>query len=170
MSEKTAPSADNWISGMISGMAEDSQRFSFRTPECHQRKWCTLSAESWSCFVAQNSGNILPIALGKSRLHDPSGAGNPGLMESKMVRKLLLTLPLLVIPGVARAEMGGGTDRDRVNLQVEAMMRDGRWERAVAEGRANRQAFEALRQAQARFSQPATRYTASDGTGRRARN
>jgi hypothetical protein len=133
-------------------------------------RWCTLIAQSWFCLVAQDSGKILPIALGKSRLHHPSGAGNPGLMESKMLGKLLLTLPLLVIPGVALAEMGGGTDRDRVNLQVEAMMRDGRWERAIAEGRANRQAFEALRQAQARFSQPATRYTASDGTGWRSRD
>jgi hypothetical protein len=90
-------------------------------------------------------------------------------MESNMLRKLLLTLPLL-LPGMALAEMGGKTDRDRVNREVEAMMRDGRWERAIAEGRANKQVFEALRQAQARFSQPATRYTASDGTGRRATN
>jgi hypothetical protein len=88
-------------------------------------------------------------------------------MESKMLRKLLLTLPLLVLPDMALAEMGGGTDRDRVNLQVQAMMRDGRWERAIAEGRANRQAFEALRQAKVQISQPATGYTASDVAGRR---
>ena len=87
-----------------------------------------------------------------------------------MLRKLLLTLPLLVLPDMALAEMGGGTDRDRVNLQVQAMMRDGRWERAIAEGRANRQAFDALRQAQVQISQPATGYTASDVAGRRARN
>jgi hypothetical protein len=86
-----------------------------------------------------------------------------------MFRKLLLTLPLLLTPGMALAEMGGGTDRDRVNLQIQAMMRDGRWERAIAEGRANRQAFEALRQAQARFLQPATRYTASDVARQRVR-
>jgi hypothetical protein len=69
-------------------------------------------------------------------------------MESKMLRKLLLPLPLLVLPDMALAEMGGGTDRDRVNLQ----------------------AFDALRQAQVQISQPATGYTASDVAGRRARN
>ncbi|MBQ0822617.1 hypothetical protein KBI52_20735 [Microvirga sp. HBU67558] len=78
-----------------------------------------------------------------------------------MFRKIVLTLPLLLLPSIAVAEMGGKTDRDRVNREVETMMRDGRWERAIAEGRANKQAFEALRQAQARFSQPATGYTAS---------
>jgi len=91
-------------------------------------------------------------------------------MESNMLRKLLLTLPLLIIPGIALTEMGGGTDRDRVNLQVQAMQRDGRWEQAIAEGRANRQAFEALRQARAQISQPATGYPASDVAGRRASN
>src|SRR5918997_988102 len=88
-------------------------------------------------------------------------ATGSGLLESKMFRKLLLTLPLLVLPGLASAENMGPAG-DRVTREVEAMMRDGRWERTIAEGRANRQAFEALRQAQARFSQPATRYTASD--------
>ena len=87
-----------------------------------------------------------------------------------MFRKLLLTLPLLVLPGLAQAEMGGGTDRDRVNLQIEAMMRDGRWERAIAEGRANRQAFEALRQAQYRMRRPATGYTATRSTHSLIRN
>jgi hypothetical protein len=91
-------------------------------------------------------------------------------MEINMFRKLLLTLPLLVLPGVALAEMGGDTDRERVRLEVEAMMRDGRWERAIAEGRANKQAFEALRQAQDRMRQPETRYTASEVARRRARN
>ena len=86
-----------------------------------------------------------------------------------MFRKLLLTLPLLVLPGLVSAENMGPAG-DRVTREVEAMMRDGRWERAIAEGRANRLAFEALRQAQARVSQPATRYTASDVASRRARN
>ena len=99
----------------------------------------------------------------------PQEPAYTGLMESKMLRKLLLTLPLLVLPDMALAEMGGGTDRDRVNLQVQAMMRDGRWERTIAEGRSNRLAFEALRQAQARVSQPATRYTTSDAVRRRAK-
>ncbi|UVF22667.1 hypothetical protein HPT29_028045 (plasmid) [Microvirga terrae] len=78
-----------------------------------------------------------------------------------MLRKRLLTLPLLVLPGMALAEMGGGTDRDQVNREVEAMMRDGRWERAIAEGRANKQVFEALHQAENRMRQLATGYTAS---------
>jgi hypothetical protein len=50
------------------------------------------------------------------------------------------------------------------------MQRDGRWERAIAEGRANRQAFEALRQTQARVSQPASQYAASDDARWRTRN
>jgi hypothetical protein len=79
-----------------------------------------------------------------------------------MFRKLLLTLPLLVLPGFALAENMGPAG-DRITREVEAMMRDGRWERTIAEGRANKQAFEALRQAQARVSQPAIRYTTSDG-------
>ncbi|QRM33759.1 hypothetical protein [Microvirga sp. VF16] len=78
-----------------------------------------------------------------------------------MFRKIALTLPLLLLPSIALAEMGGKTDRDRVNREVEAMMRDGRWERAIAEGRANKQAFEALRQAEDRMRPPATEYTAS---------
>jgi hypothetical protein len=82
-------------------------------------------------------------------------------MENSMLRKLLLTLPLLFLPGMALAEKGD-TDRERVNREIEAMMRDGRWERAIAEGRANKQAFEALRQAQDRMRQPATGYTASE--------
>ena len=78
-----------------------------------------------------------------------------------MSRQLLLTLLLLLLPGMALAKQGGKIDRDRVNREVEAMMRDGRWERAIAEGRANKQAFEALRQAEDRMQQPATEYTAS---------
>ena len=96
-------------------------------------------------------------------------ATGSGLLESKMFRKLLLTLPLLVVPGLASAENMGPAG-DRVTREVEAMQRDGRWERAIAEGRANKQAFEALRQAQARVSQPAIRYTASDVANRRDRN
>ena len=56
--------------------------------------------------------------------------------------------------------MGGSTDRDRVRLEVEAMQRDGRWEHAIAAGRANKEAFEALRQTQDQLRPPATRYTA----------
>jgi len=85
-----------------------------------------------------------------------------------MFRTLLLTLPILVLPGFALAENMGPAG-DRITREVEAMMRDGRWERTIAEGRANRLAFEALRQAQARVSQPATRYTTSDAVRRRAK-
>jgi hypothetical protein len=35
-----------------------------------------------------------------------------------------------------------------VQREVEAMQRDGRWEKLLAEGRANRLAFEAMRQAE----------------------
>lgn len=87
-----------------------------------------------------------------------------------MLKKLVLILLLLVLPGVALAEVGGGTDRDRVNQEVEPMMRDGRWERAIAEGRANRQAFEALSQDHGQLRQPATRYTDSETARWRARH
>ncbi|QRM35171.1 hypothetical protein [Microvirga sp. VF16] len=87
-----------------------------------------------------------------------------------MFRKLLLTLPLLFLPGMALAEMGSKIDRDRVNREVEAMQRDGRWERAIAEGRANKQAFETLRQAQNHMRQPTTEYTVSEPARRRARH
>jgi hypothetical protein len=41
------------------------------------------------------------------------------------------------------------------------MQRDGRWERAIADGQANREAFDALLPGH----QPATRYTASEPIG-----
>ena len=63
-----------------------------------------------------------------------------------MRKILLVALCLVSLPGLAMAK-GSGTDRDRVNREVEAMQRDGRWERAIAEGRANKQALEELRQA-----------------------
>ncbi|PVE24211.1 hypothetical protein DC522_12110 [Microvirga sp. KLBC 81] len=87
-----------------------------------------------------------------------------------MLGKLLLILPLLVLPDIALAKRGGGSDRDQVNRQIEAMMRDGRWERLIAEGRANKQAFEALLQAQDQLRQPATGYTATDAARQRAGN
>ncbi len=40
-----------------------------------------------------------------------------------------------------------GSDRGEVNRQVEAMQQDGRWAQAIAEGQANKQAFEELQQA-----------------------
>jgi len=87
-----------------------------------------------------------------------------------MLGKLLLILPLLVLPDIAMAKKGGGSDRDQVNRQIEAMMRDGRWERLIAEGRANRQAFEALLEAQCRPLQPTAEYATSDTAHRSAGN
>ena len=60
---------------------------------------------------------------------------------------LIAALGLATLSGAALAEPGGGGDLDRVRRGVEAMQRDGRWEQAIAEGRANKQAFEELRQA-----------------------
>ena len=57
-----------------------------------------------------------------------------------MTKKLLLALPFVLLPNIAFAEPGSGTDLYRVNREVEAMQRDGRWERLLAEGQANRQA------------------------------
>jgi hypothetical protein len=56
-----------------------------------------------------------------------------------MTKKLLLTLPFALLPTIAFAEPGSGTDLYRVNREVEALQRDGRWERLLAEGQANRQ-------------------------------
>jgi hypothetical protein len=55
-----------------------------------------------------------------------------------MTKKLLLALPFVLLPNLAFAEPGSGTDLYRVNREVEAMQRDGRWERLLAEGQANR--------------------------------
>jgi hypothetical protein len=71
------------------------------------------------------------------------------------MKKFLFALPLVLLPGVAMADPGSGTDLYQVNRQVEAMQRDGRWDRLIAEGQANKQAFEAMRQ------QPSARFTAS---------
>jgi hypothetical protein len=90
-------------------------------------------------------------------------------MECNMFRKILLILPLLLLPGLASAENMGPAG-DKITRDVEAMMKDGRWERTIAEGRANRLAFEALRQAENRVRQPATGYTATQPTYSRTRN
>jgi len=58
---------------------------------------------------------------------------------------LLVALLLVVLPSIASAESGSGTDLYRVNREVEAMMRDGRWQRLLDEGQANKQAFDRLR-------------------------
>jgi hypothetical protein len=82
-----------------------------------------------------------------------------------MPKMLLLVLTLVSLPGLALAEPGSGTDRTRVNTAVEAMQRDGRWERLIAEGRANKRAFEDLRQAEQRVQTP----TATGSVGARPR-
>jgi hypothetical protein len=66
------------------------------------------------------------------------GGTETGGMESVMTKKLLLALPFVLLPNVAFAEPGSGTDLYRVHREVEAMQRDGRWERLLAEGQANR--------------------------------
>jgi hypothetical protein len=66
-----------------------------------------------------------------------------------MKKKLLLALPLMLLPSLAVAVgPGSGTDLPKVQREVEAMQRDGRWEKAIADGQANRLAFEAMRQAE----------------------
>jgi hypothetical protein len=69
-----------------------------------------------------------------------------------MTTKLLLALPLVLLPSLAVAQRGGGpgsgTDLPKVLREVEAMQRDGRWAKAIADGQANRLAFEAMRQAE----------------------
>ncbi len=86
-----------------------------------------------------------------------------------MSKKLFLVLPLLLLPSLALAQAnGGGTDRDRLNREVEAMQRDGRWQRLLAEGQANRLAFERMRQAeQAGSSQTVFSAQAPERTRRR---
>lgn len=82
-----------------------------------------------------------------------------------MSLKLLAVLALVAAPSVATAS-GNGSDRDRVNREITAMQADGRWEQLIAEGRANKEAFEALRGAQHRTST----YTATQDTRPRRRN
>ncbi|RDI58638.1 hypothetical protein [Microvirga subterranea] len=78
-----------------------------------------------------------------------------------MRKILLVVLGLVSLSGPAMAEKGSGTDRDEVLRKVEAMQRNGSWEKAIAEGRANKDAFEALQRGQAP--------TAPGFTGRRPR-
>ena len=59
-----------------------------------------------------------------------------------MNKTFLLTAMLAIVPATTFADPGGGTDMSRVNREIEVMTRDGRWDRLVAEGRANKQAFD----------------------------
>lgn len=64
-----------------------------------------------------------------------------------MNKSIFLALPFVLLTGGALAQNGpgSGTDMLRVNREIEAMTRDGRWERLLEEGRANKQAFENLK-------------------------
>jgi hypothetical protein len=64
----------------------------------------------------------------------------------------------ILLPSLALAESTGPAG-DRVSREVEAMQRDGRWEKLLAEGRANKQAFELSRQAGQQMQQPAITYS-----------
>jgi len=69
-------------------------------------------------------------------------------MESGTMRNLLLVLSLVALfPNLAAADPGSGTDLPKVQRETEAMQRDGRWEKLLAEGQANKQAFETLKRA-----------------------
>lgn len=97
---------------------------------------------------------------------NPARTGFAIQIRENDVRKILLAaLGLVFLPGLAMAEKGSGTDRDKVLLDVEAMRRDGRWDKAIAEGRANREAFEAQQRVLQRGQAPA----APGSTGRRPR-
>ncbi len=77
-----------------------------------------------------------------------------------MMKTILWILPFVLVPTLAIAQPGSGTDLTKVQREIEAMQRDGRWERLLAEGEANKQAFEAMRQAERR-AQPSPVYTSS---------
>ena len=62
------------------------------------------------------------------------------------IHTLLIALSLTALPSLASAQPGSGTDLYRVQREWEQMMRDGRYQRLLEEGRANREAFERLRE------------------------
>ena len=59
--------------------------------------------------------------------------------------KILIALTLAALPSLAAAQPGSGTDLYRVQREWEQMMRDGRYQRLLEEGRANREAYERQR-------------------------
>lgn len=70
---------------------------------------------------------------------------------------LVLTLFAAFIPVAAHAETGGVDSKAHQSvIESYAMMRDGRLERAMEEQRANKEAFEALKQRE--MQQPSTGY------------
>jgi hypothetical protein len=69
-----------------------------------------------------------------------------------MTRKILLSVLFFSIAGVAQAQQSGpgpgsGSDMYRVMREEQAMQRDGRYERLMEEARANKEAFDRLKQA-----------------------
>ncbi len=62
-----------------------------------------------------------------------------------MTKTILVALSLAVLPSMASAQPGSGTDFHRVNREVDEMMQDGRWQRLLDESQANRQAAERVR-------------------------
>lgn len=80
-----------------------------------------------------------------------------------MTGKLILAALLVLVPGFASAEPGSGSDLHRVNRAVEAMQRDGRWDRLIAEGQANKQATSG------QASRPTAVFTATAPNARRRR-
>ena len=86
-----------------------------------------------------------------------------------MSKTFVLTLPLVLLPGLALAEgPGSGTDLPKVQREVESMQRDGRWQKLLAEGQANKHAFEAMKQAEQQ-TQPRVIFRADSPTRPRRR-
>lgn len=83
-----------------------------------------------------------------------------------MTKTLLFVLSLMILPSAALAQdargPGSGTDLYRVQRDWEEIMRDGRYQRLLQEGQANKQAFDRLKQME---SDP----TATGSTTRRRR-
>jgi hypothetical protein len=81
-----------------------------------------------------------------------------------MAQSVLFALPPIRLPNLALAEgPGSGTDLSKVPREVEAMQRDGRWQKLMADGQANKRAFEAMTQAEQQ-AQPRVIFKASSPT------
>ena len=57
-------------------------------------------------------------------------------------QRVLIALTLAALPSLAAAQPGSGTDLYRVQREWEQIMRDGRYQRLLEEGRANKEAYE----------------------------
>ena len=84
-----------------------------------------------------------------------------------MTQSVLFALPPILLPNIALAEGPGiGTDLPKVQREVDAMQRDGRWQKLMADGQANKRAFEAMTQAEQQ-AQPRVIFRASRPTRQR---